>query len=81
MPRAGKLCRCARPFADRRALVHRHSVDRAVPCEMLGVSNGLGYFILDIRDRLAYSELIAMVLLISALGFALDAGARASLTR
>ena len=48
-----------------------------VPCEMLGVSAGLGYFILDTRDRLAYSELMAMVLIIGALGFALDAGARA----
>ncbi|QIH08220.1 MULTISPECIES: ABC transporter permease [unclassified Pseudomonas] len=47
-----------------------------VPCEMLGVSAGLGYFILDTRDRLAYSELMAMVLLIGALGFALDAMAR-----
>lgn len=27
-----------------------------VPCEMLGVSAGLGYFILDTRDRLAYSD-------------------------
>ncbi|WP_404939817.1 ABC transporter permease [Pseudomonas sp. JDS08PS003] len=48
-----------------------------VPCEMLGVSAGLGYFILDTRDRLAYSELMAMVLLIGVLGFALDACARA----
>ncbi len=48
-----------------------------VPCEMLGVSAGLGYFILDTRDRLAYSELMAMVLLIGVLGFALDALARA----
>jgi len=47
-----------------------------VPCEMLGVSAGLGYFILDTRDRLAYSELMAMVLIIGALGFALDTGAR-----
>jgi NitT/TauT family transport system permease protein len=47
-----------------------------VPCEMLGVSAGLGYFILDTRDRLAYSELMAMVLLIGVLGYALDAGAR-----
>jgi NitT/TauT family transport system permease protein len=47
-----------------------------VPCEMLGVSAGLGYYILDTRDRLAYSELMAMVLLIGALGFFLDAGAR-----
>ncbi len=45
-------------------------------CEMLGVSAGLGYFILDTRDRLAYSELMAMVLLIGILGFALDAFAR-----
>ncbi len=48
-----------------------------VPCEMLGVSAGLGYFILDTRDRLAYSELMATVLLIGVLGFALDAVARA----
>jgi NitT/TauT family transport system permease protein len=47
-----------------------------VPCEMLGVSAGLGYFILDTRDRLAYSELAATVLLIGLLGFALDAAAR-----
>lgn len=47
-----------------------------VPCEMLGVSAGLGYFILDTRDRLAYSELMAVVLLIGFLGFLLDAGAR-----
>ncbi len=47
-----------------------------VPCEMLGVSAGLGYYILDTRDRLAYSELMAMVLLIGVLGFCLDAGAR-----
>jgi len=43
-----------------------------VPCEMLGVSAGLGYFILDTRDRLAYSELMAMVLLVGFLGFLLD---------
>jgi NitT/TauT family transport system permease protein len=48
-----------------------------VPCEMLGVSAGLGYFILDTRDRLAYSELMATVLVIGLLGFLLDAGARA----
>ena len=48
-----------------------------VPCEMLGVSAGLGYFILDTRDRLAYPELMATVVLIGALGFLLDSGARA----
>ncbi len=47
-----------------------------VPCEMLGVSAGLGYFILDTRDRLAYSELMAMVVVIGILGFLLDSGAR-----
>ncbi|HEX7381048.1 MAG TPA: ABC transporter permease [Nevskiaceae bacterium] len=43
-----------------------------VPCEMLGVTSGLGYFVLDTRDRLAYSELMAVILLIGILGFALD---------
>ncbi|MDP9940453.1 ABC-type nitrate/sulfonate/bicarbonate transport system permease component [Pseudomonas sp. 3400] len=47
-----------------------------VPCEMLGVSAGLGYYILDTRCRLAYSELMAMVLPIGVLGFLLDAAAR-----
>ena len=50
-----------------------------VPCEMLGVSAGLGYFILDTRDRLAYSELMATVLLIGLLGFFLDVLARSLL--
>jgi NitT/TauT family transport system permease protein len=43
---------------------------------MLGVSAGLGYFILDTRDRLAYPELMATVLLIGIIGFLLDALAR-----
>jgi NitT/TauT family transport system permease protein len=43
-----------------------------VPCEMLGVSAGLGYFILDTRDRLAYHELMATIVLIGILGFILD---------
>jgi NitT/TauT family transport system permease protein len=47
-----------------------------VPCEMLGVSAGVGYFILDTRDRLAYSELAAMVVVIGALGYLLDLVAR-----
>ena len=47
-----------------------------VPCEMLGVSKGLGYFILDTRDRLAYSELMAAVLFIGLLGWLLDSAAR-----
>ncbi|MGI0491394.1 ABC transporter permease [Alkalinema pantanalense CENA528] len=47
-----------------------------VPAEMLGVSAGLGYYILDTRDRLAYSELLAVILVIGALGYGLDAMVR-----
>lgn len=47
-----------------------------VPAEMLGVSAGLGYFILDTRDRLAYSELMAAIVWIGLLGFLLDHIAR-----
>lgn len=47
-----------------------------VPAEMLGVDSGLGYFILSTRDRLAYAELMAAILVVGALGFCLDAGAR-----
>lgn len=49
-----------------------------VPAEMLGVSAGLGYFILDTRDRLAYDELMAVILVIGMLGYALDSAARAA---
>ena len=44
-----------------------------VPAEMLGVSSGLGYFILDARDRFAYGELMASILVIGAIGLVLDA--------
>lgn len=47
-----------------------------VPCEMLGVSSGLGYFILDTRDRLDYSELMAVIIIIGILGFVLDGVAK-----
>ncbi len=47
-----------------------------VPAEMLGVNAGLGYLILDTRDRLAYSELTAVILVIGVLGFLLDWAAR-----
>ncbi|HEX5392431.1 MAG TPA: ABC transporter permease subunit, partial [Rhodocyclaceae bacterium] len=43
-----------------------------VPAEMLGVNAGLGYFILDTRDRMAYGELMASILFIGLLGFLLD---------
>ncbi|MFM0739387.1 ABC transporter permease [Paraburkholderia xenovorans] len=52
-----------------------------VPAEMLGVSSGLGYLILDCRDRLAYSELTAVILVIGALGFLLDFAARVAYRR
>ncbi|APH55626.1 ABC transporter permease protein [Granulibacter bethesdensis] len=47
-----------------------------VPAEMLGVAGGLGYLVLDTRDRMAYGELTAVVLVIGLLGFLLDAIAR-----
>lgn len=52
-----------------------------VPCEMLGVQAGLGYFILDTRDRLAYEELMAVILVIGMIGYTLDTTARAVIRR
>lgn len=52
-----------------------------VPCEMLGVQAGLGYFILDTRDRLAYPELMATVIAIGVIGYMLDYAARAVVER
>lgn len=52
-----------------------------VPCEMLGVQAGLGYFILDTRDRLAYPELMATVIAIGVIGYLLDLVARAVVQR
>ncbi|WP_353672280.1 ABC transporter permease subunit [Synechocystis sp. LKSZ1] len=43
-----------------------------VPAEMLGVTSGLGYYILDTRDRLDYSELVAVILIIGVIGYGLD---------
>lgn len=43
-----------------------------VPAEMLGVDSGLGYAILDARDRLSYDDLMAVIVLIGTLGFTLD---------
>jgi hypothetical protein len=47
-----------------------------VPAEMLGVDSGLGYFILNTRDRLAYGDLMAAILVIGACGFVIDSAAR-----
>lgn len=52
-----------------------------VPAEMLGVSAGLGYYILDTRDRLAYSEMMAVILVIGGLGYCFDALARLLVAR
>ncbi|MGE5477965.1 MAG: ABC transporter permease [Bacteroidales bacterium] len=43
-----------------------------VPAEYLGVTSGLGYAINDARDTLEYDRLTAVVLVIGAIGFALD---------
>ena len=43
-----------------------------VPAEMLGVSAGLGYYILDARDRFNYSELLAVVIVIGIIGLLCD---------
>jgi NitT/TauT family transport system permease protein len=47
-----------------------------VPAEMLGVDSGLGYLILDARDRFAYDELIAVVIAIGLIGLVIDAVTR-----
>ncbi|MBD1539279.1 ABC transporter permease [Arthrobacter sp. S13_S34] len=43
-----------------------------VPAEMLGVNSGLGYEILNARDRLAYDEMLVVILTIGVLGIILD---------
>ena len=40
-------------------------------------SSGLGYLILDCRDRLAYGELTSVLLLIGLIGWGLDSALRA----
>ncbi|MHA6797619.1 ABC transporter permease (plasmid) [Pseudonocardia bannensis] len=47
-----------------------------VPAEMLGVTSGLGYEILNSRDQLAYDKVMAVILVIGLLGYLLDALAR-----
>ena len=43
-----------------------------VPAEFFGVTSGLGYTIEDARESLSYDHLMAMVLVIGAIGYALD---------
>lgn len=47
-----------------------------VPAEMLGVTSGLGYEILNARDRLAYDEMLVVILVIGVLGTVIDQLAR-----
>ena len=47
-----------------------------VPAEMLGVSSGLGSFILNTRDRLAYADLATAIVVVGACGVVLDGAAR-----
>lgn len=43
-----------------------------VPSEFLGVTSGLGYTIQDARETLEYEKLMAMLLVIGAVGYVLD---------
>jgi len=43
-----------------------------VPAEMLGVDSGLGFFILDARDRFNYPEVVAAIIVIGFIGLVLD---------
>ncbi|MFC4947280.1 ABC transporter permease [Pseudonocardia sp. GCM10023141] len=52
-----------------------------VPAEMLGVTSGLGYEILNSRDQLAYDKVMAVILVIGLLGYLLDTAARWALER
>lgn len=47
-----------------------------VPAEMLGVTSGLGYEILNAKDQLAYHHITALILVIGTLGYAIDVVAR-----
>lgn len=47
-----------------------------VPAEMLGVPDGLGYFILDTRDRFRYDQLMATIFIIGLIGYLLDSANR-----
>ncbi len=47
-----------------------------VPAEMLGVTSGLGYQILNAKDQLSYHHITALILVIGTIGYALDVVAR-----
>ena len=50
-----------------------------VPAEMLGVSSGLGYMILDFRDVNDYGSIMGIIITIGVLGLASDLPLRAAL--
>lgn len=50
-----------------------------VPAEMLGVTSGLGYEILNSKDQLAYHHVTALIVVIGTIGFAVDLVARRAL--
>lgn len=52
-----------------------------VPAEMLGVRSGLGYAILDARDRMAYPEIMAIILVIGFFGWLMDTSLRMAESR
>lgn len=52
-----------------------------VPCEMLGVQADPGCFILGIRDRLAYEQLMAVILVLGVIGYLLDTFERSVIRR
>lgn len=47
-----------------------------VPAEMLGVTSGLGYQILNAKDQLAYHQITALIIVIGTIGYAVDLLAR-----
>lgn len=47
-----------------------------VPAEMLGVTSGLGYAVLNAKDQLEYHHITALIVVIGTIGFAIDVVAR-----
>jgi NitT/TauT family transport system permease protein len=52
-----------------------------VPAEFLGVSDGLGYAVQDAKESLSYDSLMAMILVIGAIGYLLDSACVLALKR
>lgn len=47
-----------------------------VPAEFLGVSSGMGYFILNARQQFSYADVPAVMIIIGIIGYFLDLGVR-----